>query len=54
MLPFDSKQTVPGNQSDLTQPADVHSDVKASFEVIAVIAFFVGCAALFSLAAGVL
>lgn len=54
MLPFDSKQIIHGEPSDFMSAADPSSDIKLSFEVIAVIAFFIGCAALFGLFANVL
>ncbi len=53
MLPFDSKQLVPGDKTDFIQSTDLHNDVRVSFEVIAVIAFFIGFAALFGLAANI-
>ncbi len=53
MLPFDSKQIMPGEHSDAVNANDMTTDVKLSFEVIAVIAFFIGCATLFGLAANV-
>lgn len=54
MLPFDSKQIMHSEPGEYMSAADPPSDVKLSFEVIAVIAFFIGCAALFSLFANVL
>lgn len=53
MLPFESKQLIPGERSDFAQSTDLENDVKVSFEVIAVIAFFIGFATLFGLVAHV-